>query len=76
MFYVYILKCSDNSTYVGLTRNIRKRIKEHKEEKAHYTKSRLPIKLSWLGIFPNKYKATAFEQYLKSESGIAFFKNI
>ncbi|MFA5360267.1 MAG: GIY-YIG nuclease family protein [Patescibacteria group bacterium] len=74
MYYVYILKCSDNLTYVGFTTNIRKRIKEHNEGMVHHTKSRLPIKLSWLGIFTNKTKAAIFEQYLKSGSGISFFK--
>ena len=74
MHYVYILLCKDNSTYVGLTYNIQKRISEHKKGLAHHTKSRLPIKLVWLGIFKNKTKAAAFEQYLKSGSGISFFK--
>lgn len=74
MYYVYILKCSDNSTYVGLSRNIKNRIKQHEEGYVHHTKSRLPIKLSWLGMFSNLAKAAAFEQYLKSGSGISFFK--
>jgi putative endonuclease len=74
MHYVYILKCSDSSTYVGLTENIKNRIRQHNEGNVHHTKSRLPIKLSWLGIFSNKTKAAAFEQCLKSGSGISFFK--
>jgi len=40
----------------------------------HYTKSRLPVKIVWLGVFKNIHKAAAFEQYLKSGSGISFFK--
>lgn len=74
MYYVYILKCSDNSTYVGLSENIKNRINQHNQGLVHHTKSRLPIKLIWLGTFINKTKAADFEKYLKSGSGIAFFK--
>ncbi len=74
MYYVYILKCSDNSFYVGFSQDIKRRICNHKEGFVHYTKSRLPIKLSWLGMFANKHAAAEFEQYLKTGSGIAFFK--
>lgn len=74
MYYVYILKCLDNSYYVGLSHNIQKRKKEHDEGLVRYTKSRLPVKIVWLGIFKNIQKAAAFEQYLKSGSGISFFK--
>ena len=46
LFYVYILKCDDNSYYIGHTDNIEKRISEHKFEKySGYTSSRLPIKM-------------------------------
>lgn len=30
-YHVYILKCSDESYYTGITNNIDKRIQEHKE---------------------------------------------
>ena len=74
MYYVYILLCSDQTYYVGLTENIKKRIKEHKSGLTDYTKYRLPIKIYWIGIFRNKKLAANFEQYLKTGSGNAFFK--
>ena len=74
MYYVYILRCSDNTYYVGLTENIKARLKEHAEKECKYTKSRLPVKLIWFAVFYNKKKAAEFEQYLKSGSGNAFFK--
>ena len=44
--YMYILKCSDNSYYVGSTTNLELRIKEHNQgEGAEYTKRRLPVQL-------------------------------
>jgi putative endonuclease len=74
MHFVYILFCRDGTYYVGLTENIKKRIIEHNSGLVHHTKSRLPIKLFWLGMFRGKEKAAAFEQYLKIGSGNAFFK--
>ena len=46
MAFVYILKCSDNSYYVGSTTNLTLRIEEHMHgEGANYTKTRLPVEL-------------------------------
>ena len=43
---MYILKCSDNSYYVGSTNNLILRIEEHKHgEGAEYTRHRLPVEL-------------------------------
>ncbi len=48
MYFLYILKCSDNTLYTGITNNLEKRLKMHQGELpggAKYTRSRLPIKL-------------------------------
>ena len=46
MAFVYILKCSDNSYYVGSTINLTQRIEEHNNGiGANYTKKRLPVEL-------------------------------
>jgi len=74
MYYVYILFCSDETYYVGLTENIKKRIVQHKNSLVDYTKYRLPVKVVWIGMFKNKTVASNFEQYLKTGSGNAFFK--
>ena len=43
---MYILKCSDDSYYVGSTNNLTLRIEEHMHgEGAEYTKHRLPVEL-------------------------------
>ncbi|MCD6090511.1 MAG: GIY-YIG nuclease family protein [Bacteroidales bacterium] len=31
-YYVYILSCSDNTFYTGITNNIDRRLAEHQEE--------------------------------------------
>ena len=74
MNYVYILRCSDDTYYVGLTERIKARLQEHNNQMCRYTKNRLPVRLVWFSIFKNKKKAAEFEQYLKSGSGNAFFK--
>jgi putative endonuclease len=73
MYAVYIVKSiKDGSRYVGLTKDIKKRLEEHNTGKSTYTKGHMPWKLVWCGMFPNHRQAVAFELYLKSGSGIAF----
>jgi putative endonuclease len=71
-YAVYILKCVDETFYTGYKTNIESRLKAHNKGDVHYTKSRLPLKLTHLSLFENKQKAYDFERYLKSGSGIAF----
>ncbi|MBI4067541.1 GIY-YIG nuclease family protein [Candidatus Gottesmanbacteria bacterium] len=74
MWYVYILLCSDNRTYIGCTDNLKDRIKRHEKGQIPATKLRRPIKLISYFAFSNKYTAFNFEKYLKSGSGRAFIK--
>ena len=47
VWVVYILRCSDDSLYTGMTNNIEKRFAAHnKGVAAKYTRSRRPVKLS------------------------------
>jgi putative endonuclease len=69
---VYILCCRDHTYYTGCTSNFEERFKRHQEGNIHYTRSRLPLKLTTSVIFRDKYKTYAFEKYLKSGFGIAF----
>jgi putative endonuclease len=72
MWYVYILKCSNGTYYTGCTSNLDDRLKRHSKGEVHYTKDKLPVQLLTYTAFTDKYKAYAFEKYLKSGSGIAF----
>ena len=72
MWYVYILKCSDNSFYTGCTNNLNERLQRHNNKQDRYTKDKLPVELVTYIVFSDKYKAYDFEKYLKSGSGIAF----
>ncbi len=67
MYYVYILKCSDTSLYVGSTNNLEKRFKEHNTAKngAHYTKIRRPVTLEYTEMCESYAIARAKEAELK-----------
>lgn len=54
MAYMYILECSDRSTYVGSTRDLNRRLIQHNEgEGALYTRARLPVRLLYFEEFEN-----------------------
>ncbi len=69
-FYVYILRCKDNSYYIGHTDNIEKRLSEH-----HlgifvncYTKNRRPVTLVFLDSFATRDEAFSAERQIKGWS--------
>ena len=68
-WYVYILKCADDTYYTGITSNINRRIKEHGTNKgAKYTKQRGPFKLVYKASFLNRSIASKEEYKIKSLS--------
>ncbi len=47
--FVYILKCSDDSYYTGVTNDPERRLVEHQIGQCDgYTKSRRPVKMVWI----------------------------
>src|SRR5215510_12340476 len=63
-FWVYILRCADNSYYTGHTDNLEDRIAKHKAgEIAGHTSTRLPVE-----EFPTREEALACEQQIKGWS--------
>lgn len=65
--FVYILRCSDGSYYVGLAQtDLDRRIGEH--QSGHYrghTHSRRPVELLWAMEYERYDQAIAFERQLK-----------
>jgi putative endonuclease len=48
MYYIYILRCSDNSLYCGQTTDLERRVREHnfdKSKSAKYLRAKRPVKL-------------------------------
>ena len=66
-YYVYIVKCRDNSYYTGVTNDFERRIDEHNggNDKNSYTFSRRPVELVFQYEFNNINEAIAFEKQLK-----------
>ncbi len=68
--YVYILKCSDNTFYTGVTNNLERRIIEHNSgiSEESYTKSRRPLKLVFYVVFNDPNTAIEYEKKIKKWS--------
>ena len=73
MYYIYSLKCRDGY-YVGCTDDVDDRVDRHQKGHVPATANRLPVTLEFYFALNDKYKAFAFEKYLKSGSGRAFIK--
>lgn len=68
-FFLYILKCNDNSYYVGHTDSIDKRLAQHQSGELHgYTSLRLPVELVFLQSFQNRDEAFMIEHKIKNWS--------
>ncbi|HMI06079.1 MAG TPA: GIY-YIG nuclease family protein [Flavobacterium sp.] len=69
-YYVYILKCKDNSLYTGITNDLERRINEHNDGKLRkaYTFSRRPVQLKFYQEFTEPNQAIYFEKKLKNWS--------
>jgi putative endonuclease len=66
MWFVYLLECSDNSLYCGITNDLEKRIGVHNSGRgAKYTKTRLPVKLYWFEESRDRSSASKREYQIK-----------
>jgi len=67
MWFVYILKCKDNTYYTGITTDIDRRIIEHNTSSkwAKYTRGRRPVQLMYTSDFKNKSEASKEECRIK-----------
>lgn len=67
MYYVYIIKCEDNSLYTGITNDIKRRFSEHKNKiGGHYTASHNVKKIVYTEKFETKGKALKREAQIKT----------
>ncbi|MDO8741745.1 MAG: GIY-YIG nuclease family protein [Candidatus Roizmanbacteria bacterium] len=72
MYYLYLLRCSDNSLYCGQTKDLQRRIEEHNSDnsKSKYTRSRRPIKLVYFEKYRTLTKALKREFEIKKMTKI------
>ena len=67
MYYVYILRCGDDSLYTGITTDVARRAAVHNAGKgAKYTRSRLPVTVVYQEPQPDKSAALRREIKIKA----------
>lgn len=84
MYFVYLLLCSDNSTYIGATVDLEKRLRQHNQEikgGARMTGAKVKKGESWNRVmyvsgFPNWQSALQFEWRWKQISRMRRINNI
>ncbi len=68
-FHAYMLRCSDDSYYLGHTDNLEQRIAQHQNgEIEGYTQNRRPVMLVWQQDFDTREDALAAKQQIKGWS--------
>ena len=65
-WYVYVIKCKDNTLYTGITSNLGHRIQKHNTgHGCRYTKYRPPVTLLHSEQYSSKPEALKREAYIK-----------
>lgn len=66
MYYVYILECEDKSLYTGITTDVARRFKEHKNGTGgHYTRARGAKKILFKERLDTRSLALKREAFIK-----------
>lgn len=67
-YFIYIVRCSDNTLYTGITTDINRRVDEHNGDSkgAKYTKMRQPVKLVYSVKFVDRSSASKEEFRIKN----------
>ena len=66
-YTVYILRCSDNTLYTGITKDLEKRLIEHNtsEKGAKYTRNRRPVSIVYSETSEDRSSASKREYVIK-----------
>lgn len=68
-WYLYIIKCKDDSLYTGITTDIQRRVEEHNlddKKRAKSLRGKLPVKLVYWEEFENQSNARKRESAIKN----------
>lgn len=68
MYYVYILRCKDNSLYTGYTTDVGRRFSEHCSgggKGAKYTHSKTPVSIEAVWSSETRSEAMRLEAFIK-----------
>lgn len=66
-WYVYVLRCCDDSLYTGITTDLKRRLEEHNHgaKGARYTRARRPVSLVYSEALPSRAAAASREYAIK-----------
>ncbi len=69
-YYIYILKCSDDTLYTGIAKDVQKRLYEHNhlDKGAKYTRARRPVTLVYTEEAKDRSSASKREYAIKKLS--------
>jgi putative endonuclease len=69
MYFVYIVKCADDTFYTGIATELERRIDEHNssEKGAKYTRVRRPVNLVYSEEYPDRSSASKREYQIKKK---------
>ncbi len=69
MYYVYMVKCADNTLYTGIATELERRIEEHNDSDkgAKYTRVRRPVRLVYSEEYPDRSTASKREYEIKKK---------
>lgn len=68
MWYVYMLFCDEKTYYVGITTDLEKRVREHRNKESFFTKKFSHIQPIYCEKYNNQIQAAQREQQLKGWS--------
>lgn len=67
-WYVYVLRCADDTYYTGCCTDLKRRLDQHNGQRsdgARYTRSRRPVKMTFAIPCPNRTAALVLEYAIK-----------
>jgi putative endonuclease len=69
MYFVYILKCADETLYTGIATELERRVEEHNgsDKGAKYTRVRRPVRLVYSEEYPDRSSASKREYEIKKK---------
>jgi len=69
-WWVYMVRCADNSLYTGITTDLDRRLREHNEGKSgsRYTRARRPVTLAYQEASDSRAHASRREHEIKQLS--------
>lgn len=70
-YFLYMLRCADDTLYTGITTDLDRRLDEHNKGKAacaKYTRARLPVSLIYTKKYKDRSGASVAEAQMKKLS--------